>query len=85
MSDYEIRVAGRIGPLVASIFPEFRATVVADSVLLSGTVPVVENVLGVIEVLRAHGLTPIDTVVTPQRFVHTVSADGGRQHERGMS
>ncbi len=64
MSTYEIRVAGPLGPAVASVFPELRATVVPRSVLLVGTVATVKDVLGVLTVLCARGLPPIDTVVS---------------------
>jgi hypothetical protein len=83
VSDYEIRVAGPVGPVVASIFPEFTATAIAASTLLSGTVADAEDLLAVMTLLSAHGLTPIDTLITPHDTDEPVLAsDPSRQQER---
>lgn len=70
---YEIRVDGAIGPVVASIFPEFDVTVSADASTISGTVAAAADLLRIFAVLRRHGLTPIDTLVTSAPIANTAT------------
>ena len=70
MHDYEIRVAGPIGPVVASSLPaEFKVTAVPRSTMVSGTVTDSAEILIVLNLLNEHGLTPIDTLITPRDTV----------------
>ena len=65
MRSYEIRVAGPIGPVVASALPGFVTVEVSTcSSVLTGTVDDVEGLLGVINVLSAHGFSPVDTEIS---------------------
>jgi hypothetical protein len=63
--DYEIRVAGPIGPVVASSLPGLTVTALPTSTVISGTVTDTEELLAVMNLLSEHGLTPIDTLITP--------------------
>ena len=70
MHDYEIRVAGPIGRIVASSLPaEFKVIAVPRSTVVSGTVTDTEEILTVLNLLNEHGLTPIDTLITPRDTV----------------
>ena len=70
MHDYEIRVAGAIGAVVASSLPaEFKVTAVPTSTVVSGTVTDTAEILTVLNLLDEHGLTPIDTLITPSDSV----------------
>jgi hypothetical protein len=78
-ADYQIRVAGPIGPVVGSSLPELTISVLPVTTVFTGTVTDTTEILAVLDVLAAHGLTPIDTLITPvaaaQRDVSD-SADG---------
>ena len=65
MPDYEILVGGPIGPVVASTLPGFTITAVPSSTVLCGTAANPDELLAVMNLLAAHGLSPIDTVITP--------------------
>ena len=79
MRDYEIRVAGPIGPVVASSLPGLTVTALPTSTLISGTVTDAE-LLGVMNLLREHGLTPIDTLITPHDTADPqVDSTGGQR------
>jgi hypothetical protein len=60
MPFYEIRVAGPIGPVVASIFPGFTITALPTSTVVSGTVADVEELLAVMNLARLQGFSPFD-------------------------
>ena len=62
---YEIRVAGPIGPVVASSLPGLTITPLPTSTVISGTAADAEELLTVMNLLSAHGLSPIDTLITP--------------------
>ena len=66
MPEYEIQVAGPIGPVVASALPEFTATVVPTVTVLSGTVACPDELSSVVDLLTAHGFAPIELRVDPQ-------------------
>jgi hypothetical protein len=66
MPTYEIRVAGPIGPVVASALTGFTTVEVSTSTtVLTGTVGDAEDLVEVISVLNAHGFSPIDTLINP--------------------
>lgn len=65
MPDYEIRVAGPIGRVVASCLPGFSLTAVPPGTVLRGTVADPDGLRRVLDLLRAHGLAPIDIIITP--------------------
>ena len=82
MHDYEIRVAGPIGPVVASSLPaEFRVTALPTSTVVSGTVTDTAELLTVLNLLNAHGLTPIDTLITPRDRVDQPAQRLDRHHQ----
>ena len=83
MLDYEIRVAGPIGPVVASTCPRFSTTAVLVSTLLSGTVADPDELLAVMTVLAAHGFSPFDPTTTVNGPVST--ADQVRHQERSST
>ena len=64
--EYQIRVGGTIGPVVASSLPGFAITALPASTLVSGTVTDTEELRAVLDVLQAHGLAPIDTLISPE-------------------
>ena len=66
MPEYEIQVAGPIGPVVASALPEFTATVVPTVTVLGGTVACPDELRSVVDLLTAHGFAPIELRVDPQ-------------------
>ena len=66
MPEYEIQVAGPIGPVVASALPEFTATVVPTVTVLGGTVACSAELRGVIDMLTAHGFAPVELRIDPQ-------------------
>ena len=65
---YEIRVAGPIGPVVASSLPGLTITALPTSTVISGIVTDTE-LLSVMNLLSEHGLSPIDTLITPHDLV----------------
>ena len=66
MPEYEIQVAGPIGPVVASALPEFTATVVPTVTVLGGTVACPAELRSVVDVLTAHGYAPVELRTDPQ-------------------
>ena len=66
MPEYEIQVAGPIGPVVASALPEFTATVVPTVTVLSGTVACPDELSSVVDLLTAHGFAPVELHIDPQ-------------------
>ena len=66
MPEYEIQVAGPIGPVVASALPEFTATVVPTVTVLGGTVACPDELRSVVDLLTAHGFAPVELRVDPQ-------------------
>lgn len=67
MPDYEIRVAGPIGPAAAARLTGFTTTTLPPKTVLSGTVTGPDGLLRILDLLRAHGLTPIDIQIDPDR------------------
>jgi len=67
VQDYEIRVAGPIGPAAASCLPGFSTTALPPTTVLSGDVTSPDDLHRVLNLLRAHGLTPIDIQIDPGR------------------
>ena len=66
MPEYEIQVAGPIGPVVASALPEFTAVAVPTVTVLGGTVACPDELSSVVDLLTAHGFAPIELRVDPQ-------------------
>ena len=66
MPEYEIEVAGPIGPVVASALPGFTATVVPTVTVLGGTVACPDELRSVIDMLGAHGFACVEVRVDPQ-------------------
>ena len=66
MPEYEIQVAGPIGPVVASALPGFTATVVPTVTVLGGTVACPDDLSSVVDLLTAHGFAPVELRVDPQ-------------------
>ena len=64
MLDYEIRVAGPIGRVVASCLPGFSLTAVPPGTVLRGTIADADGLRRVLDLLDARGLPPIDIVIT---------------------
>ncbi|HEY5117371.1 MAG TPA: hypothetical protein VIJ00_17755 [Nakamurella sp.] len=60
MSEYEIQLAGPIGPVAASCLPGFTTVAVPPATVLTGTVTCPDDLLGVLNLLSSHGLAPID-------------------------
>lgn len=58
--DYEIQIAGPIGPVARSFLPGFTTTTIPPGSVLVGTAASPEELLGVINLLTTHGATPID-------------------------
>ena len=75
--DYEIRVAGPIGPVVAFSLPGLTVTALPTSTVISGTVADPEELLIVMNLLSARGLSPIDTLITPHVVVDPPAASSG--------
>lgn len=61
MPHYEIRVAGTIGPVVASIFPGLTTTELPSTTVVSGTVTDAEELLAVVKLMNLHGFSPFDS------------------------
>ncbi len=84
MPDYEILVGGPIGPVVASALPGFIITTLPGSTVLCGTAADPEELLVVMNLLAAHGLSPIDTVITPHdQLDQPVELAEPHYHQRG--
>ena len=66
MPEYEIQVAGPIGPVVASALPEFTATVVPTVTVLGGTVACSAELRSIIDLLGAHGFACVELHIDPQ-------------------
>ena len=64
MTDYEIQVAGPIGPVARSFLPGFTTTTVPASIVLAGTVASPDELLSVMNLLTTHGGAPIDIRIT---------------------
>ena len=68
MSEYEIQVAGPIGPVAASCLPGFIASTVPQVTVFTGVVMCPDGLLGVLTLLRSHGLVPIDIRIDPHHL-----------------
>jgi hypothetical protein len=62
--EYEISVAGTLGPVVASMFPSFSVTPVRRVTALSGTVSDTAELVRVICFLQGRGCSPFGPVST---------------------
>ena len=67
MKEYEILIAGPIGPVAASCLPEFSSVTGPTATVLAGTVPDPDDVRAVTERLRARGLEPLAVRIGPKR------------------
>ena len=65
MPEYEIEVAGPIGPVVASALPGFAAVQVPTVTVLCGTVACPDELRSVVDVLTAHGFAPVELRINP--------------------
>ena len=65
--DYEIQVAGPVGPLARSFLPGFTVTTVHPSTVLAGTAAGPEALLQVLNLLTTRGAAPIDIWITGDR------------------
>ena len=66
MPEYEIEVAGPIGPVVASALPGFTAVEVPTVTVIGGTVACSDELSGVVEVLTANGCPTEELRIGPQ-------------------
>ena len=66
MREYEILVAGPVGPVAASSLPGFTAVPVPTATLLTGTVPGADDVRAVLNLLRANGLAAVEVRIEPR-------------------
>ena len=66
MPEYEIEVAGPIGPVVASALPGFTAVEVPTVTVLGGTAACADELSSVVDVLTAHGFAPVELHIDPQ-------------------
>ena len=76
MPEYEIEVAGAIGPVVASALPEFTAVQVPTVTVLGGTVACPDELRSVVDVLTAHGYAPVQLRIDPQDGTQESIPDG---------
>jgi len=58
-AQYELRVAGRIGPFIRSALPELTDVPVPESSVLTGTVGHLDDLRRLLDALEAHGLTSV--------------------------
>lgn len=65
--EYEILVAGLVGPVAASSLLGFTAVTVPTATLLTGTVANTDELRAILRVLRAHGLAGADVRVEEHR------------------
>jgi hypothetical protein len=66
--DYEIRVGGPIGRVVASCLPGFSTTAVPPATVLRGTVAAPDELRRILDLLEAHGLPPIAIHIDSRRW-----------------
>ncbi len=83
MLEYEIQVAGPIGPVVASIFPRFSVIALSVSTVLSGTVADADELLSVMTFLATQGFSPFDPPITA--VDGPVSTADQVRHQEGSS
>lgn len=62
--DYEIQIAGPIGPVARSFLPGFTTTTVPPGTVLVGTAASPDELLSVINLLTTHGADPIEIWIT---------------------
>ena len=58
MPDYEITIAGRIGPVVRSCFPDFSSVPVTSHSVLTGSCPGPDELRRLLDFLDARGFPP---------------------------
>jgi hypothetical protein len=66
MQEYEIRVAGPVGPAAASGLPGFTTSALPRTTVLSGGVTSADDLRRVLDLLLAHGFTPFDIQIDPE-------------------
>jgi len=76
--EYEIQVAGPIGPVVASALPGFTAVQVPTLTVLCGTVACPDELRSVVDLLTAHGFAPVELHIDPQDAADDPSLAGHR-------
>ena len=64
--EYEILVAGPVGPVAASSLPGFTSVTVPTATLLTGTVANPAELRAILRVLRTHGLAATGLRVEPR-------------------
>jgi len=85
VQEYEILVAGPIGPVVASCLPGFTTVAVPTATVLTGAVASPDDLLGVINLLTAHGLEPIDIRINAHHAAKKPSTGAEGQAPGGRS
>ena len=65
MPEYEIQVAGPIGPVVASALPGFTAVQVPTVTVLGGTATCADELSRVVDMLTAQGFAPVELRINP--------------------
>ena len=76
MLDYEIRVAGPIGRVVASCLPGFSLTALPPGTVLRGTIANPDELRRVLDILHAHGLPHIDLAITAEAIARPPNLRG---------
>lgn len=64
--DYEIVVAGQIGPVLASTLSGFATTTVPTVTVLAGAVPDREELRVILDLLHARGLAATELQIEPR-------------------
>jgi hypothetical protein len=64
VTEYEIAVAGPIGPVTRSCLPGFTSAMLPPTTVLAGTVASTDKLLKVIDLLTTHGAAPIEIWIT---------------------
>lgn len=82
MSEYELLLAGLIGPVATSCLPGFTSSTVPSGAVLTGTVTCTDDLLRVLNLLNAHGLALIDIRIDPHHAAErqTSPADRSAAH-----
>ena len=78
MQNYEIRVAGAVGPAAASALPGFTTTALPLTTVLSGQVISPDDLHRVLDLLRARGFTPFDIQTDPEVMTDPPGGPGDR-------
>ena len=65
MGKYEIQLCRPIGPVAASCLPGFTTSRMPPVTVLTGVASCPDDLVGVMNLLRSHGLVPIDIRIDP--------------------